>query len=140
MDSEIESFDVSVTGPEVILFSSDVARASAFYRRLGFRETFRVPTDGPPIHVDLELDGYRIGFASMTSSRADHGLDPVPAGQRATVTLWTEDTAGTYAALTAAGVPAIAGPHEWLGRLLIAWVADPDGHPIQLVQHLDRTD
>jgi hypothetical protein len=29
-----------------------------------------------------------------------------------------------------------AGPHEWLGRLLIAWVADPDGNPIQIVQDL----
>ena len=25
-------------------------------------------------------------------------------------------------------------PHEWLGRLLIEWIADPDGNPIQLVQ------
>jgi len=37
--------------------------------------------------------------------------------------------------LSAAGVPALAAPHEWLGRLLIAWVADPDGNPVQLVQH-----
>ncbi|MGZ4165361.1 MAG: VOC family protein [Solirubrobacteraceae bacterium] len=78
------------TSPQVILFSEDVERASAFYRRLGFEETFRVPEEGSPIHVDLSLDGYTIGFASMA----------------------------------------------WLDRLLIAWVQDPDGHPIQLVQEL----
>ena len=58
----------------MILFSADVERACAFYRRLGFRETFRVPRDGPPIHADLVLDGYKIGVASIASSREHHGL------------------------------------------------------------------
>ena len=123
--------------PEVILFSSDVQRAADFYTALGFRETFRVPRDGEPIHVDLELDGYHIGFASVESSRHHHGLDPATDGQRGTVTLWTDDTAAAYAQLTARGIPGLAPPHVWLDRLLIAWVLDPDGHPIQLVQRLD---
>ncbi|PSK63761.1 hypothetical protein B0E53_04300 [Micromonospora sp. MH33] len=63
--------------PQVILFSEDVPRAAAFYAGLGFTETFRVPAEGPPIHVDLTLDGYRIGIASVASTRDDHGLDPV---------------------------------------------------------------
>ncbi|MEU7946200.1 VOC family protein [Micromonospora taraxaci] len=50
--------------------------------------------------------------------------------------LWTDDTAAAYAELTANGVPALAPPHRWLDRLLIAWVADPDGNPIQIVQQL----
>jgi glyoxylase I family protein len=29
--------------------------------------------------------------------------------------------------------PALAAPHVWLDRLLIAWTADPDGNPIQIV-------
>lgn len=131
-----ELFDVTLRRPEVILFSADVARASAFYRKLGFEETFRVPRTGTPIHVDLRLDGYTIGFASIASSREDHGLEPATTGQRATVTLWTEDTAATYRSLTEAGVTGLSEPQSWLGRLLIAWVADPDGHPIQLVQEL----
>ena len=127
---------MAFTAPEVILFSGDVERAAAFYERLGFEVTFRVPQEGTPIHVDLQLDGYKIGFASLDSARQDHGLDPVASGQRATITLWTEDTAGAYRTLTAAGVPGLAAPSVWLGRLLIAWVQDPDGHPIQLVQRL----
>lgn len=122
--------------PEVILFSSDVERSAAFYVGLGFAETFRVPAEGTPIHVDLEMDGYRIGFASMASAREDHGLDPVTVGQRGTITLWTDDTAAAYERLTSAGVPGLHGPQRWLDRLLIAWVEDPDGHPIQLVQQL----
>lgn len=131
-------FDVKVTSPEAIFFSADVERASSFYQGLGFTETFRVPARGTPIHVDLQLDGYRIGFASMDSSRKDHGLDPVPDGQRATLTLWTADAEAAYRSLTAAGVTGLAEPRRWLDRLLIAWVADPDGHAIQLVQALDQ--
>ncbi|MDZ5443523.1 MULTISPECIES: glyoxalase/bleomycin resistance/extradiol dioxygenase family protein [Micromonospora] len=122
--------------PQVILFSEDVTRAAAFYARLGFTETFRVPAEGEPIHVDLTLDGYRIGIASVDSTRDDHGLAPVPSGQRAAVVLWTDDTTAAYEKVTADGAPALAAPHTWLDRLLIAWIADPDGNPIQLVQHL----
>ena len=122
--------------PQVILFSEDVTRAAAFYAKLGFTETFRVPTDVEPIHVDLALDGYKVGIASVDSTRNDHGLSPVPSGQRAAVILWTDDTAAAYAQLTADGAPALKTPHTWLGRLLIAWTADPDGNPIQIVQHL----
>lgn len=46
-----------------------------------------MPTDGEPIHVDLELEGYKIGIASAASTRDDHGLDPIAEGQRAAVIL-----------------------------------------------------
>ncbi|MDX2850995.1 VOC family protein [Streptomyces sp. PA03-3a] len=124
--------------PQVILFSDDLPRAVDFYRRLGFTETFRVPTDGEPTHVDLVLDGYKIGIASAASTRDDHGLDPIIDGHRAAVILWTDDTAAAYEALVAGGAPALASPYAWLGRLLIAWTADPDGHPLQIVQPLTR--
>ena len=120
--------------PQVILFSQDVERAAAFYSDLGFAEAFRVPTDGEPIHVDLELDGYKLGIASVDSTRDDHGLDPVVHGQRAAVILWTEDVDAAFAELTAKGAPALAPPDAWLWRLRIAWIADPDGHPVQLAQ------
>ena len=122
--------------PQVILFSNNIPRAVAFYTRLGFTETFRVPTEGEPIHVDLVLDGYKLGVASVNSTRDDHGLDPIGEGQRAAVILWTDDTTAAYADLVASGAPALASPHLWLGRLLIAWTADPDGNPIQIVQSL----
>jgi glyoxylase I family protein len=122
--------------PQVILFSEDLARTAAFYARLGFTEAFRVPDDGDPIHVDLVLDGYKVGIASADSTRDDHGLEPVTQGQRAAVIVWTDDTATAFAELTADGAPVLGSPREWLGHLLIAWVADPDGNPVQLVQPL----
>jgi catechol 2,3-dioxygenase-like lactoylglutathione lyase family enzyme len=122
--------------PQVVLFSQDVSRAAAFYTGLGFTEVFRVPAEGPPIHVDVVLDGYRIGIASVDSTRDDHGLHPVEEGQRAAVILWTDDVRAAFESLTGQGCPPLAPPSPWLDRLLIAWVADPDGHPIQVVQNL----
>lgn len=122
--------------PQVILFSDSLPRAVAFYSRLGFTEAFRVPIEGEPIHVDLTLHGYKIGISSAASTRDDRGLDPIPDGQRAAVILWTDDTAAAFTELTASGVPALVAPHICLGRLLIAWIAEPDGNPIQIVQAL----
>jgi catechol 2,3-dioxygenase-like lactoylglutathione lyase family enzyme len=122
--------------PQVVLFSPDVPRAAAFYKSLGFEEVFRTPATGEPIHVDLVLDAYRIGIASVASTRDDHGLDPVATGQRAAVVLWTDDVPTAYAELVSVGALGLHPPHEWLGRLLIAWLADPDGNPVQLVQPL----
>jgi hypothetical protein len=75
----------------------------------------------------------------VASTRDDHGLEPIPRGQRAAVVLRTRDTRQAYTELTANGVPGIKPLHEWLGRLLIAWVADPDGNQVQIVQHLRST-
>jgi glyoxylase I family protein len=122
--------------PQVILFSKDVERSASFYADLGFVETFRVPENGTPIHVDLVLDGYKVGIASLDSTRDDHGLDPVADGQRVAVILWTDDVDRAYEILVSDGCPSLAAPHLWLDRLRIAWLADPDGNPIQIVQSL----
>jgi catechol 2,3-dioxygenase-like lactoylglutathione lyase family enzyme len=120
--------------PQVVLFCTDVARTAGFYRSLGFEEVFRTPSDGEPIHVDLVIDGYRIGLAGEESTRVDHGLEPVTSGQRAAVILWTDDTPAAYERLQQLGARALKPPAPWLGRLLIAWVEDPEGHLVQVVQ------
>jgi catechol 2,3-dioxygenase-like lactoylglutathione lyase family enzyme len=123
--------------PQVVLFSRDVEHAAEFYKSAGFVEAFRTPADGQPIHVDLVLDGYRIGLASLDSTRNDHGLAPVADGQRAAVILWTDDVPAGYARLQEIGARPLKDPAPWLDRLLIAWVEDPDGHLIQVVQDAD---
>jgi hypothetical protein len=52
------------------------------------------------------------------------------------VILWTDDISTAYAEIVAMGVREIREAHEWLGRLLIAWLEDPDGNPVQIVQPL----
>jgi catechol 2,3-dioxygenase-like lactoylglutathione lyase family enzyme len=123
--------------PQIVLFSRDVERSADFYKAVGFCEVFRTPTEGVPIHVDVELDGYRLGLASATSTRDDHGLEPVADGQRAAVILWTDDTPAGYARLQELGATPVRPPEPWLHRLLIAWVEDLDGHVVQIVQTTD---
>lgn len=120
--------------PQVVLFCQDVSGTAEFYRRVGFEEAFRTPSDGEPIHVDLVLDGYRIGLAGEHSTRVDHGMDPVVSGQRAAVILWTDDTPAAYSRLQELGAKPVKAPEPWLERLLIAWVEDPAGHLVQVVQ------
>jgi len=98
------------------------------------RSVFRSTAAGAPVHVDLELDGYRLGLAAGASTRHDHGLHPVADGQRATVVLWTDDTGRGYARLLELGATPVRSPEPWRDRLLIAWAEDPDGHVIQVVQ------
>jgi hypothetical protein len=41
-------------------------RLVGFYEGLGFRETFRTPEEGTPIHVGVTLDGFTIGTQMPT--------------------------------------------------------------------------
>jgi catechol 2,3-dioxygenase-like lactoylglutathione lyase family enzyme len=121
--------------PQINGYVEDVPRAVAFYTQLGFAETFRTPVDGVPIHVELSLDGFRLGLASVASARADHGLAVSSEGNAIEICLWTDDVDAGHARLLALGATSMSEPHDWLGgRLRVAWVADPDGNPIELVQ------
>ena len=53
------------SAPQVNIYSEDVVRSVEFYRRIGFEETFRTPPEGPPIHVELGLDGFTVGIAAV---------------------------------------------------------------------------
>ncbi len=122
--------------PQVNIYSEDVGRAVEFYRGFGFEETFRTPREGEPIHVELVLDGFKLGIAAATSAAADHGLDLDLSrpGRGMEILLWTDDTDTAFARLVAAGARMLSEPHDWLGDLRLAWVADPDGNPIELAQ------
>lgn len=124
--------------PEVVLFTRHIEQTVAFYTAVGFQEVLRVPADGKPTRVDLELDGYRLGFATSKSVREDHWLDPVTSGQRAAVVLWTDDAVAGLQRLVDLGATPVHEPQPWLEDLLIAWATDPDGHLVQVVQRAGR--
>lgn len=125
----------SFRNPQINIYSHDVARLAGFYESLGFGETFRTPEHGTPIHVELTLDQFKLGVASVEAVIADHGLNPELGGRPVEIVLWTDDVDREYRRLTAQDVRHLSPPHDFLaGRLRAAWVADPDGNPIQLVQ------
>jgi catechol 2,3-dioxygenase-like lactoylglutathione lyase family enzyme len=122
--------------PQVNIYSEDVGRSVDFYRGLGFEETFRTPREGAPIHVELALDGFKLGIAAVTSAVSDHGLalDLSKPGRGMELAFWTDDTNWAFSRLVRAGARPLSEPHDWLGTLRVAWVADPDDNPIELVQ------
>jgi catechol 2,3-dioxygenase-like lactoylglutathione lyase family enzyme len=122
--------------PQVVPFCADVDGTAAFYRRLGFSEAFRTPADGAPKHIDVVLDGFRLGLASHRATREDHGLPTNRDPSRAAVILWCDDTPAAYRALLEAGAISLAEPHRFLDGLLVAWATDPEGHAIQVVQRV----
>jgi catechol 2,3-dioxygenase-like lactoylglutathione lyase family enzyme len=121
--------------PLINLYSRDLPRAQGFYAELGFVETFRTPSSGEPSHVQLRLDGFSLGIATIEAARAHHGLRPEGDGRWIEIVLWTDDVDAAVSALVAKGAPLLSPAHDFLdGRLRAAWIADPDGNPIQLVQ------
>jgi len=123
--------------PMINLYSRDLSRAAAFYSDLGFVETFRTPESGNPVHIELTLDGFILGIASIEAAKEHHGLRPGGEGRWIEIVLWTDDTDAAVSSLSAKGAPLLTPAHDFLdGALRAAWIADPDGNPIQLVQRL----
>jgi catechol 2,3-dioxygenase-like lactoylglutathione lyase family enzyme len=123
------------SAPLINLYSRDLPRAVAFYSQLGFVETFRTPASGDPTHIQLKLDGFSLGMATVEAAREHHGPRPEGEGRWIEIVLWTDDADAAVNALVAKGAPLLSPAHDFLdGRLRAAWIADPDGNPIQLVQ------
>jgi catechol 2,3-dioxygenase-like lactoylglutathione lyase family enzyme len=122
--------------PQVILFVADCERAARFYAAFGFTETFRLP-ETAPFKIELVLDGFELGLALPGPAADHHHIEPVTEGHRACLTLWTDDVAAGHRAALAAGGVDHSPPHPFLdGALTVAFVEDPDGHPVQLVQRV----
>ena len=121
--------------PQINIYSRDLAKAQSFYESLGFKETFRTPPTGNPSHVELQLDGFKLGIATIEAAQQHHGLATGGEGRWIEIVLWTDDTDAVIERLRAAGAPVLSSPHDWLdGRLRLGWIADPDGNSIQIVQ------
>lgn len=122
------------TGSQVNLYAEDVERSVAFYRDLGFEETYRYPPEGEPSHVELSGAGLTIGVASPRAAREEHGIEVSEAGAAMELCLWCDDVDASYEQALAVGATPMSAPHDFQdGRLRVAWVADPTGNPIELV-------
>jgi catechol 2,3-dioxygenase-like lactoylglutathione lyase family enzyme len=123
--------------PQINIYARDVEAMTRFYTEtLGFTETFRVPTHGAPEHVEVRLGGLLLGFASVAAAQAYHGFDADRAETRAEVVLWVANCDEAYAYLLARGATPVSEPHDFIGTLRGAWVADPEGNPVHMVARL----
>lgn len=121
--------------PMINLYSEDLPRALAFYTALGFVEIFRTPLEGEIDHVELQLSGFTLGIATVQAARDHHGLAPEGKGRWIEIVLWNDDTDAALRTMAERGAPVLSPPHDFLdGQLRAAWIADPDGNPVQLVE------
>lgn len=132
--SNTDNLSITFQDPLVNLYVKDAELSAAFYRDLfGFKETFRTPKEGTPDHIELRLGNFTLGFASFDAARRMHGLDVESGPAKGELVLWTEDVDEAFAKLTAKGVKVISAPHNFIGTLRGAWLADPDGNNVQIV-------
>jgi catechol 2,3-dioxygenase-like lactoylglutathione lyase family enzyme len=125
--------------PQVNFYVQDVEVSARFYREsFGFTETFRTPADGQPVHAELRLSEFTLGLAAIDSLREVHGITAGSGPPRAEVVVWTDNVDQAYAVLAASNVRTLSAPHDFLGSLRAAWVADPDGNPVQIVMRRQR--
>lgn len=128
---------ITFYNPQINFYVEEVEKVAVFYQSLGFLEVFRTPEEGIPIHVELSLNGFTLGIASMASAREMHLIPADEGAPRVEVVLWTNNVDEAFAQLTASGAQVISKPHNFLSDLRAAWIYDPAGNPVQLVARLN---
>ncbi|WP_199849458.1 VOC family protein [Blastococcus sp. Marseille-P5729] len=120
--------------PQLTLFSTDIERLREFYARLGFTQQLRYPADGAAQQIELTLDGLTLRLSDRDSTVSEFGLSADLSGHGAALTVWCDDVVAAHDRLTKVGIASLALPRDWHGGLRTAWLADPDGNPVQLIQ------
>lgn len=114
---------------------NDIDVALGFYAKLGLHESFRLHhEDGRLMLVYLHISGDR--FLELFPNGPEPASDRVQSFRH--ICLATDDLAATVADLEAAGVTIERPIKEGLDHNLQAWIRDPDGNPIELMQLVEH--
>ncbi|WP_433831517.1 VOC family protein [Actinoplanes sp. CA-015351] len=113
-----------------IVYTENLDVSLAFYRDLlGFAETYRFGD-----FVSLSLSGATVSIAQVSDGQAgSHGLPVHPrAGHQFELCVYTDDVDTAIGELRSAGVPVLVEPADQPWGERMAYVADPDGHPVMI--------
>jgi lactoylglutathione lyase len=109
----------------------DLDRTLAFYAQLGIRESFRLHhADGSLMLIYLHIAGDR--FVEVFPGGAPP--DPQHKGSFMHLCLVADDLRTTVEQLRAAGITIDREPKQGLDGNWQAWISDPDGNSIELMQ------
>jgi lactoylglutathione lyase len=115
------------------LYTADIEAGIRFYRDLlGFKETFRTPTEGIPEHVELTLNGFALGLGTVQAAKRVHGVDASPGSPAMVLVVWTDDVDAAFEQLKSAGVPVVQPPHDTGNNNRNALLRDPDGNLVEI--------
>jgi lactoylglutathione lyase len=111
----------------------DIDRSVAFYEKLGFEESRRMPIGEEAINVFMALPGED----PRLELTYNHGVDSYELGTGYNhIALLVDDLDGTLKRLSGEGVEPEKPPYRPGGRTeghRIAFVRDPDGYRIELI-------
>ena len=120
---------------QVNMIVEDVEPCVAFYKAIGFEETYRTPREGAAMHVEVRAVGLTLGVSSATAARDDHGLRVPLEGNAVQVCLWCDDVDAAFEKILQACACAVREPQDFQsGRLRNGWVRDPANHLVEVVQ------
>jgi lactoylglutathione lyase len=109
----------------------DLNRSLAFYAQLGIHEAFRLNhEDGSLMLVYLHVGGDR--FLELFPGGA--APDPSREGSFMHLCLRSDDLHNDVESLRGKGIVVTRGPSMGLDRNWQAWITDPDGNAIELMQ------
>ena len=109
----------------------DLEASLAFYRKLGLDEAFRLHRDdGSLMLVYLHVGGDR--FLELFPNGPEPAADRVHSFRH--ICLATDDLQGFVEHLRGQGIPIEREIKEGLDTNLQAWIRDPDGNAIELMQ------
>jgi lactoylglutathione lyase len=114
----------------------DMEAALAFYARLGLKESFRLNRpDGSLMLIYLHIGGDR--FLELFPGGPEPASDRTQSFRH--VCLLSDDLVGDVERLRGQGVAIEREPKEGLDHNLQAWIRDPDGNPIELMQLVEES-
>jgi lactoylglutathione lyase len=112
----------------------EIDRSVAFYEKLGFEETARMPIGAEAVNVFMSLPGEEIPRLELTYN---HGVDSYELGTGYNhIALSVDDLDGTLEGLAAEGIEPEKPPYRPGNRTeghRIAFVRDPDGYRVELI-------
>ena len=112
----------------------DIDRSVSFYEKLGFEEVGRMPIGDEAINVFMGLPGDE----PRLELTYNHGVDSYDLGTGYNhIAIAVEDIEATLAGLAEQGIEPEKPPYRPGGRTtgsLIAFVRDPDGYRVELIE------
>jgi lactoylglutathione lyase len=118
----------------------DIDRSVAFYEKLGFSESRRMPIGDEAINVFMGLPDNE----SILELTYNHGVSEYDLGTGYNhIALGVADLDGTLAGLADQGISPEKPPYRPGGRTTgsrIAFVRDPDGYRVELIERGDLTE
>jgi lactoylglutathione lyase len=112
----------------------DIDRSVAFYEKLGFEQSGRIPIGDEAINVFMAMPGEDMPRLELTYN---HGVDSYEHGSGYNhIALAVDDLDGTLKRLAGEGIEPEKPPYRPGGRTeghRIAFVRDPDGYRIELI-------